>query len=84
MASSEMQSAFDSLSNEICILRDYIGALESKLTPVLNPTGEGKQSGSSPSSISPEAPMLAQLRSARSQVMNMSERLEKLRDNLVV
>jgi len=81
---SEMEHAFDSLFVELGSLNDYITSLENKLIPVINPTGEGKQGGSPASPIAPEAPYLAQLRNARSSVMNMSARLEKLRDNVVV
>lgn len=82
---SEMEGAMDSLFVELGSLSAYIGNLENKLIPVLMPIGVENVKGGSPvTAIAPEAPYLAQLRNARSQVMAMSDRLEKLRDNLVV
>jgi len=81
---SEMEHAFDSLFLELGGLNDYIVSLENKLIPVINPTGEGSQGGAPASPLAPAAPYLAQLRNARSSVIAMSTRLEKLRDNIVV
>lgn len=81
---SEMRGALDSLFVELDSLSAHIANLEGKLIPVLIPMGDAKTSNGSAIPLTPEAPFLTQLRNARSQVMSMSERLEKLRDNLVV
>jgi len=80
---SEMCSALESLFCELGSMSSYITSLENKLLPVLMPVGEGKSGGAPATPIAPEAPYLTQLRNARQQVIDMSARLEKMRDTLV-